>query len=335
MGLFEENYFCQNLKDFLESSGKSQRKLADEMGVSVASINNYLKGISEPSLSFILSLKENYHINIDDFLTKRISNMEYKSRSLETYSKENLNRFIGNYIVYYFDSGSHKGKISTTSGALKYGVISAYGDVNDSKKNLSVEASFIKDKVEAENLKIRLDSASSVKEILAIHSENNQNYSGVLDMSFSQFFISLKSVNYDDRSLMIFNNPPSSKEYIGGMGTVNSISRGREHMPCVQYVLLARDILNIPEGEIYNLLLLGLGDVNVKNETDQLITLFKNLYLDTKEQTVKLEEFQKVKIIENSLQSIIEDCIESNMFRYAKVSGSEDDDYYRVLKSNR
>lgn len=329
-----ENYFCENLNEFFKQSGKSQRKLAEELNVSVASINNYLKGVSEPSLSFLIGMKQCYQINIDDFLCKKLNNKIYKSNSLETYSKENLGRFIGNYMLYYFDSGSHKGKISTTSGALKYGVISVYG-FGTNKKHLLVEASFIKDKVEAEKLKMRLDKATTSKDILSIHGENNQNYSGVLDMSFAQFFISIKSVNYEDRTLMIFNNPPSSKEYIGGMGTVNSISRGREHMPCVQYVLLARDILNVPEGEIYNMLLLDVGEVNVKNEAEQLIKLFKNLYLDEKEQTLKLEEFQKTKIIENSLQSIIENSIESNMFRYAKVSGSEDDDFYRILKSNR
>ena len=50
---------------------------------------------------------------------------------------------------------------------------------------------------------------------------------------------------------------------------------------------------------------------------------------------MNLEEYQKVKIIENSLQSIVEDVIDANVFRYAKVNSSEDDDYYRILKENQ
>ena len=330
-----ENYFCENLKELLAVNNISQRKMAEDTGVSVASINNYVKGISEPSIYFLLALKENYHINIDDFLTKRISKQVSTNQTLVSYTKENINRFLGNYICYYYDSSSYKGKVNNSSGILKYGVISVFGDSNVLNKSLIVEASFIKDRIEAENLKRRLDNVVDSRDILAIHGENNQNYSGLLDMSFSQVFISLKSGSYDDRTLMIFNNPPSSKQYIGGMGTVNSISRGREHMPCVQFVLLSRKILNLPEGEIYNMLSLGVSEVNVRNETEQLINLFKNLYYNHTDQSMNLEEYQKAKIIENSLQSIVEDVIDANVFRYAKVNSSEDDDYYRILKENQ
>lgn len=331
----EENFFCENLRELISENNISQRKLAEETGVSVASINNYINGISEPSIFFILALKECYHINIDDFLTKRISKQVSTNQTLLSFAKENINRFIGHYICYYYDSSSYKGKVKSSSGILKYGVISVYGDGNALNKNLIVEASFIKDKLEAEALKTKLDSVTDSKDILALHGENNQNYSGLLDMSFSQFFISLKSGSYDDRTLMIFNNPPSAKRYIGGMGTVNSISRGREHMPCIQYVLLSRNVLNLPEGEIYNMLSLGISEVNVRNETEHLINLFKNLYLNHTDQSMTLEEYQKVKIIENSLQSIVEDSIDANVFRYAKVNSSEDDDFYRILKENQ
>ena len=130
--------------------------------------------------------------------------------------------------------------------------------------------------------------------------------------------------------MIILNNPPTQSHYIGGLGTVNSISRGREHIPCVQYILFSSKILKIPDGEIYNLLALGISDVNIKNEVNELIILFKRLYNSQKESG--LSEYQQKKIIEDSVKNIISNCIESNMFRFAKVSNFEDDNYYRLIK---
>ena len=47
--------------------------------------------------------------------------------------------------------------------------------------------------------------------------------------------------NKDDEVYFIFNNPPSVEKYIGGLGTINSVSRGREHNPCVQFIILSKN----------------------------------------------------------------------------------------------
>ena len=130
--------------------------------------------------------------------------------------------------------------------------------------------------------------------------------------------------------MIILNNPPSNKTYVGGLGTVNSISRGREHMPCVQYILISRYVLKIPDGQIYNLLALGMADVNVKTESEQLYKLFQNLSLNAE----NLTEYQKLKIFEDSLSNILLDLVDANMFRFAKVSGMEDDTYYSIIRED-
>ena len=133
--------------------------------------------------------------------------------------------------------------------------------------------------------------------------------------------------------MIILNNPPSEKKYLGGLGTVNSISRGREHVPCVQYIIMSNIILNLPDGEIYNLLSLDITEVNIKNEVNELITLFKKLYLSGTESG--LNEYQQKHIIEDSIKTIISNTIDSNMFRFAKVSNMEDDNYYRLIKDSQ
>ena len=75
---------------------------------------------------------------------------------------------------------------------------------------------------------------------------------------------------------------------------------------------------------------LGLTEINIKNETNELINLIKKLYLSKTE--TGLTEYQQKHIIEDSIKNIIFDAIDSNMFRFAKVSNVEDDNYYRLIK---
>ena len=98
----------------------------------------------------------------------------------------------------------------------------------------------------------------------------------------------------------------------------------------MQYIILSSKILQISDGEIFNLLSLGLVELSIKNETTNLIELFKNLYIEQTNST--LTEYQKRNIIEDTLENIISDVAEANMFRFAKVSNMEDDNYYRLIK---
>ena len=231
---------------------------------------------------------------------------------------------MGNYIVYYYDSSIYKGKASNLSkNTLRYGVISVFKQNSEIK----VLASLMKSKENTILLKERLEDARTVEEIVDIYSGEDA-YTGSIESTTTQVFIYIKNTNNNDQGLIILNNPPSNKTYIGGLGTVNSVSRGREHMPCVQFMIVSRYVLQIPDGEIYNLLALGMAEVNVKNETEQLYKLFQNL----SENADSLTEYQRLKIFEDSLSSTLLDLIDANMFRFAKVSGMEDDNYYRIIR---
>ena len=318
-----ENIFITNLKSFLKASKLTQSEFAKTLGVSNASVSNYLYGTSEPSLSFLQNFKTVYGINLDDFLTKAIT--QSNTISLE---EKNLTRFIGNYLMYFYDSSLYIGRASNIKkNILKHAVLC----VAPSGNTLLSYACFFKEFDQAQALKNALDQQTSTGKKVEIMSKfSDMVYSGSMETSQSQIFIYLKSFN--DQSLIILNNPPSNKKYIGGLGTANSVSRGREHMPSIQYILISATALNLPEGEIYNLLALKTADINVHNESEKLVELLKNLYLNTSENTLALEEFQKRKIFESSLESVIADVLESNIFRFAKVSAKDDDFYYNFIK---
>lgn len=315
--------FLNNLKCLTEVF--SQKDIAQKTGFSASSINNYLSGKSQPSAMFLLKLKEAYKIDIDQFMTSKIDK--------ENFMKQNLSyrKFFGNYIVYYYNSSAYKGKVGSYNyDILTFGVISIIDDKDiSSPKGTLASGIFMLTRMEAEKYLKVLDSFNGdVEKIKSFYSSFSNSYFGNLEQNTTQLFISLK--NNNDQCLIILNNPPSSKKYRGGLGTVNSISRGREHVPCVQYILLSNVSFKVPDGEIYNILSLGVSDINIKNETKELIELIKNLYLSSK--PTGLNEYQQRKIVEDSIENIVQNAVDANLFRFAKVSNMEDDQYYRLIK---
>lgn len=58
--------FQENLKKL--AGQYSQKYIAHRTGFSQSSINNYLSKSSEPSIQFLIALKEAFGISVDDFL---------------------------------------------------------------------------------------------------------------------------------------------------------------------------------------------------------------------------------------------------------------------------
>lgn len=311
------NLFRENLQGFLKSNKLTKSEFAQSLNSANSRISSYLSGQSEPTLSFLLNFKENYKINLDDFLTKKLF-FEEKNQDFQLFS-----RFSNNFILYFFDSSNYIGRTyRSNQNILKYGILSLI----PKKDRLYAICYFTKDLEEAENIKSLLDENMSNRE--QVFNENCQIvYNGEVTFSFSQIFIFLKS--YSDQSLIVLNNPPSNKDYIGGLGTVNSVSRGREHMPCVQFILLCNKVLPFPQGEIYNMLSLEKPSITLHGESEKLIELFNNLYLNEKN---LLDDYQKRRIITDFLEKTIEENLEANLFRFAKVSAREDDFFYKILK---
>ncbi|MBO5884313.1 MAG: helix-turn-helix transcriptional regulator [Clostridia bacterium] len=317
--------FLINLKNL--ANIYTQKDIAEKTGFSASSIANYLSGKSQPSALFLLQLKKHYKIDIDQFLTTEIDVSNFNSKPSEASNK----KYVGNYIVYYYNSSAYKGKVGSYNyDVLTFGIITVVDDIDfSSNKGIKSYGLFMLKRDQAEEYFNTLNSfEGDVKKIAEFYSSFENYYWGNLEQNSAQLFISLK--NNTDKCMIILNNPPSTKKYIGGLGTVNSISRGREHVPCIQYILLSRAMFTIPDGEIYNILSLGLTEINIKNETNELINLIKKLYLNKTESG--LTEYQQRHIVEDSIKNIIFDTIDSNMFRFAKVSNVEDDNYYRLIK---
>ena len=324
--------FSSNLKKLIKDNALNQSKLSKELGVSVTSINNYLNEVNDPPVSFLLALKKQYGINIDDFLTKAV---EDSIMQKQKYASVNSEKYIGNYMVYFYQSSAYKGAgFNPVKDPIKYGVLSVIPSseqVFDGSYKMISLATFFVSRQEAKEFKEELDKlGKNYSEVENKHNAHAQNYKGDLESTNSQVFVSLKSNYYNDKVLIILNNPPTEKPYVGGIGTVNSVSRGREPSPVIQYIILSKYFVDMPDGELYNVLSLGVENVDVRNETMKLLEQFKSLYLDT---NTNLEEYQKNYIMQNNIERSIVDVIKRNMFLYGKISNREDDKYYRLIMS--
>jgi len=311
--------FQKNLKILADKY--TQKQIADATGFSQSSINNYLAKASEPSIQFLISLKNAFGICIDDFLFSEINTEEEVS----------YDRFIGNYMVYYYNNNSYKGEVHTNlSNTLSYGVISIIKEKH-ADKNVSVYGSFMKQKSEATELLKTLNSTTSGNQIIDIYTNNNF-YKGDIKTTDQSIFLDLYNKFNGDQCYIILNNPPSKSNYIGGVGTINTVARGREHNPCVQFIILSKNLIDKPDGEIYECLKFDDINVNLDYAVKDLIDLFKRMFAEKNEISASLTENQKIAIIQNKLEYHFSEILEANIFRFAKISNREDDLIYKLIR---
>ncbi len=312
--------FQKNLK--ILANEFTQKQIAEKTGFSQSSINNYLTKSSEPSIQFLISLKNAFGICIDDFLFGDI-NAE---------ADENFDRFIGNYLVYYYNNNSYKGEIHTNlSKTLNYGVISIAKET-DLHNNVVVYGVFMKDKTDAVKILKELNSLRSGKEIIELYHNSKNYYKGNLSTTLQSVYFDLHNKFNGDQCYLIFNNPPTNSNYIGGVGTVNTVSRGREHNPCVQFIIISKKLIDKPDGEIYDCLKFDDINVNLDYAIKDMVDLFKRMFAEKNEISTTLTENQKIAILQNKIEYHFNEILEANVFRFAKISNKEDDVFYKLIK---
>lgn len=310
--------FQKNLK--VLANKYTQKYIAEKTGFSQSSINNYLTKSSEPSIQFLIALKNAFGICIDDFLFSEI----------ETENNENYDKYVGNYLVYYYNNNSYKGEVHTNlSSTLNYGVISV---VKKSGNNVAVYGVFMKDKAEAVKILKQCNSAGSFEEIINIHRESNNYYKGSITTTRQSIFFDLYNKFNGDKCYLIFNNPPTNSAYIGGVGTVNTMARGREHNPCVQFIIISKKLIDRPDGEIYDCLKFDNISVNLDYAIKDMVDLFKRLYAEKNEIASTLTDYQKIAILQNKIEYHFNEILEANVFRFAKITNKEDDLFYKIIK---
>ena len=314
-----ENRFAENLR--LLCNMHTQKKVANMTGFSQSSINNYINKASDPSIQFLSAIHDAFGYSLDEFM--------YEDIVHEDVDNVDLTKFCGSYMMYYYDNTGYKGEVhENMRNTLMYGVMSIL-DAHEGA-GLRVCCCTFKTRREAEAFFGKVTS-QDMNDLANLYGES-QYYIGEIHANEHNMFINMSNTFFMDECYLIFNNPPSERHYMGGLGTINSVSRGREYNPCIQYILLSDRVLTKPEGDIYNMLQLDLSDVNFDRTVDDIIDLLKKLFVYNNELNNSLSEDQKKSIISNNLKYKFGQIIDNNMFRFAKISNREDDGVYQLLR---
>lgn len=332
---------AENLKKLIARNKLTQKDLAAKLGVTATSMSDYCKGRRLPSVEFFVALKKLYGISIDDFLTLSITVQENTSpdaaietahNALTTYRK-----YCGMYYVYYFDTSKLKGRdTQPPRDSLLYGILYIYETPSYlSLPHYSCAAILgIRERDNATVLKDRLETLHQPSTILEYIEKEYANtaYYGDFELSQEHAFMSLSHASMD-KALLILHRVDNNKEnYTGGIGTINSISKGRERMPVIQFIGLSRRPVSLSEEEIHHKLLLNYPTFSADTETEEMIKTFKTLYVDEGSPRQQFSDYQKSIVVQSTLERCIRKSLQRNMFRYGKISERDDDDWYHCIK---
>ena len=328
-----------NLKKLIAHNGITQKELADMLGVAPASMTDYCKGRRILGTEHLVMLKKHFDISIDDFLTKCITPSAVAvppgSTGIDREKMETYHKYCATYYMYYFDTSKSKGRdLLPPRDSLLYGILFIYENPTSLEVPEFGCAAIlgIRDRDEVTRIKSELDKIETPGKIIDYIGKNYESMAYYGDFTLSQFhaFVSISHAS-TDKALLIFhridNNIP---EYIGGIGTINSVSKGREHTPVIQFLGISRYFLSMSEEEIHHNLLLDYPDFEADPEmVDEMIVNFKALYADPNgAMNEKFSEYQKAVMVRSTLERFVKKSLERNMFRYGKISGATDDDQW-------
>lgn len=332
-----------NLKKMLDLHSITQKDLADLTQTAPATINSYINGKSLPGPEFLLALKNLYDISLDDFLTKSINPEDYLTPTEVATSAADLKeqriaeKYLGTYYTYYFDTSHYKGRDANPADeALRYGVLHIYEEKGpaDMKSYSCIAILGIETSREADSIKKQIEAFEDSEDIVDFIGTNYSTamYHGSFDMGDKFVFLNMEHGDRD-KALAIFYKVDSNKKlFRGGLGTINSVSKGREPMPTIQFLGISRDKVLLSAEEIQQALLLHHPNFKVTNEADELISLIKRFYIDDRTSNSELTELQKVVTVRANMERYITDSLKRNHFRYQKASNRDDDEWYHLLK---
>ena len=333
-----------NMLRLLKQTRLTQKEMARKLGVAPASMTDYCKGRRLPNMEFFVALKEQFGISIDEFVTKDLTPSDtlappkaqvFDQQLLETYKKYCCSQFL-----YYFDTSKTKGRdIQAPRDSVLYGILYIYENPDSTEVPEFKCAAIlgIDDRDEVSRLKSKLDKIKDPGKILEYISSNYESAAYYGDFTLSQLygFVSISHAN-TDKALMIFHRVDNNKpEIIGGIGTINSVSKGREHVPVVQFIGMSKYPLSMSVEEIHYNLLLDYPSFEADQEmVDEMITNFKALYADPDGAICKgFSDYEKAIMVKSTLDKYVRTALTRNMFRYGKITGTTDDDqWYHAIK---
>ena len=331
-----------NLRILIREMGITQRRLADQVGVAAATMNDYCSGRRAPQAPFFVELRKLYGIDINEFLTSTIhlppSAREIAADSLTESLRAVYGKYCGLYYVYYLDTSRFKGRDTLSPAmSLLHGILYNYEEPSSvgGLRYSCAAVLGIPEQAEADQLMHEFREDGTPASILEKIDTGyfSMAYYGNFEMGQEHAFLNLRHAG-TDRALAILHRVDSNKDkYLGGIAAINSISKGRERMPVLQFLGISRYRLCISAEDIQHALLLSYPIVDVQEEVEEVLRIHRVLFIDNDEARNSFTPEQKKAVIQSTVERAVRRNLINNAFRYAKISGEDDDIWYHLIKS--
>jgi|GEM_PF-4139697 len=337
INMAQEN-IVQNVKNILGYENFNQKAFAQEANISASSISKIKNGKNAPSLHLLLYLGQKYQLTIDtlkdhvltpDELVAYLD--EEKHAHKHERELEELNKYTGNYFACYFFNGDSSNREPTLEDALDYGLICMHPGRKPAENELEVHAIMgIQDRAKIRAMKLELDRAepNDWQEYFASHTNDKHYYQGKLLLSPDTPKCTLLDLHhYNDYAQILFVRPSLAHRhaYLGGIGTLNSLSKGTS-IPCIQSIAIAKvDMDLVSSEEIAEHLFLS-SPVAHTLKVHSMFNFIDKLYRD-----MSLEPDHLSVIIESYIQRNLEALAQEQQFKFYQAD-LKDTEWYNLLK---
>ena len=332
-----------NLRILISELGITQKRLAQQVGVATATMNDYCAGRRAPQATFFVELRKLYGIDINEFLTSTIripaSARQTAADSLTESLRRVYGKYCGVYYVYYLDTSRFKGRDNLSPAmSLLHGILCIYEEpasVGGLRYSCAAVLG-IENQEKADRLMQEFRASDSPVSMLdKIDSSYSRTaYYGNFEIGQEHAFLNLRHAG-TDRALAILHRVDSNKDkYLGGIAAINSISKGRERMPVLQFLGISRSPLCISAEDIQHALLLRYPIVDVREEVEEVLRIHRILFIDNDDARNSFTTDQKKAVIQSTVERAVLRNLIRNAFRYAKISEEDDDAWYHLIKAS-
>ena len=334
---------ASNLRTLIRELGITQRRLAQQVGVATATMNDYCAGRRAPQATLFVELRKLYGIDINEFLTSTIhipaSARQNAADTLTESLRRVYSKYCGVYYVYYLDTSRFKGRDNLSPAmSLLHGILYIYEEPSSvgGLRYSCAGVLGIRRQEEADSLMQEFQASGtpvSIREKIE-NSYSQMAYYGDFEIEQEHAFLNLRHAG-TDRALVILHRVDSNKDkYLGGIASINSISKGRERMPVLQFLGISRYRLCISPEDIQHALLLSYPIVDVREEVEEVLRIHRVLFIENEDARTAFTPDQKKAVIRSTVERAVRGNLIRNAFRYAKISEEDDDAWYHLIKSS-
>lgn len=327
----------ENVKCFLDKASEKQTDIAKACDLSSATISNYKNGNTVPQIEFLLYLYQKYQISMNDFFSRKMTYEEIVSAKERGEGQAYLNddfalrKFVGIYQIYYFYNGySDDGFISHVDQMLNYGILQILDVNGEQKDSLQVRAIMgLGEKRQAEKQKYNLEGQNRKQQEDVFNRYDEKHvYKGTFSATPNHLVLDLECSDVDCARILFLNpRVMRRKEYVGGLGTMNSISRA-QYIPCIQLVGLSRiNLTDVSPEEIAEFLYIN-GSAPMVCDLTELENFIREIYNNSE---LELSAEEKNMLISNRIRNFVYKQTKNNYLRVGKVK-KRDEEWYRMIK---